>query len=63
MPVDVSGAGDTAIAVFALAMASGANLKEAVVLASHACGISVGKPGTAVVLPEELWESLKTKNQ
>lgn len=53
-PVDVSGAGDTAVGVFALAMASGAKSKEAAVLASHACAISVGKMGTAVVLPEEL---------
>lgn len=61
-PVDVSGAGDTAIAAFALALASGADVEQAVILASHACSIEVGKPGTAVVLPEELWTSLKIKN-
>lgn len=61
-PVDVSGAGDTAIAVFALSLSAGAGLKEAVILASHACGVGVGKVGTAVISPEELWESLKAKN-
>ena len=61
-PVDVSGAGDTAIAAFALALTSGADPEQAVVLASYACGVEVGKIGTAVVSPEELWESLKTKN-
>lgn len=59
MPIDVSGAGDTAIAVFALAMASGADLKKAMILASHACSVGVGKPGTTVVLPEELEKSLR----
>ena len=58
MPVDVSGAGDTAIAVFALALSSGADFKKAIILSSHACGVSVGKPGTTVVLPEELKASL-----
>ncbi len=61
-PVDVSGAGDTAIATFALSLASGADPEQAVVLASYACGVEVGKVGTTVVSPEELWESLKTKN-
>jgi len=57
--IDISGAGDTAIGVFSLALAGGANQKEAVVLASHACSVEVGKIGTAVVLPEELEESLR----
>ena len=52
--VDVSGAGDTAIGTFALAVAGGANPKEAAVLASNACAVKVGKMGTAVVSPEEL---------
>jgi len=52
--VDVSGAGDTAIGVFALAVGSGANRKEAAALASNACAVKVGKRGTDVVLPEEL---------
>lgn len=56
--VDVSGAGDTAIAVLALSMASGASQQEAVILASHACSIKVGKRGTDIVLPTELEASL-----
>ncbi|MFH1423793.1 MAG: D-glycero-beta-D-manno-heptose-7-phosphate kinase [Candidatus Nealsonbacteria bacterium] len=56
--IDVSGAGDTAIGVFALALASGIQKQEAVVLASHACSIKVSKVGTSVVVPEELEVSL-----
>lgn len=59
---DVSGAGDTSIAVLALSLASGAEPREAVILASHACGVAVGKVGTAVVLPEELENSLKNNS-
>ncbi len=57
--IDVSGAGDTSISTLALALSAGADLKQAVTLASHACGVEVGKVGTAVVLPEELEESLR----
>lgn len=57
--VDVSGAGDTTIAVLALALSSGADIKQALTIASHAAGIAVGKFGTAVVLPQELERSLK----
>jgi D-glycero-beta-D-manno-heptose-7-phosphate kinase len=51
---DVSGAGDTAIAVFTLALASGAPPAEAAQLANRASGIAVGKLGTATVTPAEL---------
>lgn len=51
---DVSGAGDTVIATFTLAVAAGASPIEAAVLSNHAAGIVVGKVGTAVVSPEEL---------
>jgi D-beta-D-heptose 7-phosphate kinase/D-beta-D-heptose 1-phosphate adenosyltransferase len=51
---DVSGAGDTAIAVLTLALASGATPAEAAGLANHASGIVVGKIGTATVMAEEL---------
>ena len=54
---DVSGAGDTVIAVLAVALASGADMKEAVRLANKAAGIVVGKFGTAVVTPKELFGS------
>jgi D-glycero-beta-D-manno-heptose-7-phosphate kinase len=51
---DVSGAGDTAIAVFTLALAAGASAREAAGLANRASGIVVGKIGTAVTNPAEL---------
>ncbi len=40
---DVTGAGDTVVATLALALAAGATLAEAAVLANHAAGIVVGK--------------------
>src|SRR6266404_1674080 len=51
---DVSGAGDTVIATFTLAIAAGAAPIEAAVMSNHAAGIVVGKIGTAVVTPNEL---------
>jgi bifunctional ADP-heptose synthase (sugar kinase/adenylyltransferase) len=52
---DVSGAGDTVIATLGVMLAAGANFSEAVRLANLAGGIVVGKLGTAVVHPEELF--------
>jgi D-beta-D-heptose 7-phosphate kinase/D-beta-D-heptose 1-phosphate adenosyltransferase len=57
---DVTGAGDTVIATFALAYASGASMQEAAVIANQAAGIVVGEVGTAVVTQEKLGQSLKT---
>ena len=54
---DVTGAGDTVIATLATAMAAGASMKEAAVLANHAAGIVVGKLGTATATAEELIKS------
>ncbi len=54
---DVSGAGDTVIATFTLAMAAGASPLEAAILSNHAAGIVVGKIGTATTTPEELLKS------
>ncbi len=54
---DVSGAGDTVIATFTLAIAGGASPLEAAILSNHAAGIVVGKVGTATVTPEELLTS------
>jgi D-beta-D-heptose 7-phosphate kinase/D-beta-D-heptose 1-phosphate adenosyltransferase len=54
---DVSGAGDTAIASFTLAIAGGASPVEAAILSNHAAGIVVGKVGTATTTPEELLQS------
>jgi D-beta-D-heptose 7-phosphate kinase/D-beta-D-heptose 1-phosphate adenosyltransferase len=51
---DVSGAGDTAIAVFTLGLAAGAAPRLAAELANRASGIAVGKLGTATVTPDEL---------
>ncbi len=54
---DVSGAGDTVIATFTLAIAAGASPIEAAILSNHAAGIVVGKVGTATTTPEELLQS------
>jgi D-glycero-beta-D-manno-heptose-7-phosphate kinase len=51
---DVSGAGDTVIASFTLAIAAGASPFEAAVFSNHAAGVVVGKVGTATVSPDEL---------
>ena len=51
---DVTGAGDTVIATMALALASGADVREAATLANYAAGIVVGKVGTATVSAQEL---------
>jgi rfaE bifunctional protein kinase chain/domain len=52
--VDVTGAGDTVIATFALALASHASFAEAAHLANYAGGLVVMKRGTATVSAEEL---------
>lgn len=51
---DVSGAGDTVIAVLAMAMASGIAIESAVELANMAAGVVVGKVGTVPIQREEL---------
>jgi D-beta-D-heptose 7-phosphate kinase/D-beta-D-heptose 1-phosphate adenosyltransferase len=51
---DVSGAGDTVLAVLGLGIAAGYSIKEAVALANTAAGIVVGKIGTATVSKTEL---------
>lgn len=56
---DVSGAGDTVIATFTLAIAAGASPLEAAIISNHAAGIVVGKIGTATVAPDELIGSFK----
>ena len=56
---DVSGAGDTVIASFTLAIASGASPFEAAILSNHAAGVVVGKVGTATVSPAELVASFE----
>ncbi|MEE2524983.1 D-glycero-beta-D-manno-heptose 1-phosphate adenylyltransferase [Hyphobacterium sp. HN65] len=51
---DVSGAGDTAIAMLAVALGAGANLRAAMEAAVHASGEVVTKVGTATVTPADL---------
>lgn len=58
---DVSGAGDTVIATFTLAIAAGASPLEAAVLANHAAGIVVGKVGTATTCAAELLASFRQR--
>ena len=56
---DVSGAGDTAIALFTLALCCDATPVEAAEIANHASAVVVGKVGTATVTPEELRASFQ----
>lgn len=51
---DVTGAGDTVIATFTLALAARASFREAAEISNFAAGVVVGKLGTATVSPEEL---------
>ncbi len=51
---DVSGAGDTVIAAFTLALASGANLQEAAQISNYAAGVVVGKIGVGTCTQDEL---------
>jgi len=55
---DVSGAGDTVIAVLAVMLAAGQPLREAVSVANRAGGIVVGKLGTATVSFDELFPGM-----
>lgn len=57
-PVDVTGAGDTVIATFALSLASGTDFADAAKIANHAGGIVVMKKRTATVSAAELLTSL-----
>ncbi len=56
---DVTGAGDTVLAVLALAAAAGAPMTDAVALANIAAGVVVGKLGTASVTPAELLAAVR----
>ena len=57
--LDVTGAGDTVIAVFTAALAAGASGWDAAALANYAAGLVVMKPGTATVSPAELEAALR----
>ncbi len=56
---DVTGAGDTVIAVFALSLACGASFEDAALLANYAGGIVVMKRGTATVAVAELRQAIE----
>jgi rfaE bifunctional protein kinase chain/domain len=56
---DVSGAGDTAIAIFTLSLACNATPLEAAQIANHASAVVVGKLGTATVTRDELIASFE----
>ncbi len=60
---DVTGAGDTAIATFAAAVAARCNRKNAVRLANLAAGIKVGKRGSASVSLQELEQCIREENE
>lgn len=56
---DVSGAGDTVLAILGLAIASGCSLEDSVTLANTAAGMVVGKVGTAAISRKEMVAALK----
>jgi rfaE bifunctional protein kinase chain/domain len=56
---DVSGAGDTAIATMAVALAGGSSVREAAALANYASGIVCEKPGIVSIEIQELIESVR----
>ncbi len=56
---DVTGAGDTVVAVFALALAAGADYPMAAHLANHAAGLVIREVGTAACAPDALRASLQ----
>ncbi len=55
---DVTGAGDTVVGTLALALSTGASMREAATLANYAAGIVVGMVGTATVTPQQLSDAL-----
>jgi D-beta-D-heptose 7-phosphate kinase/D-beta-D-heptose 1-phosphate adenosyltransferase len=56
---DVTGAGDTVIAMLAAAIAAGEDIANAMALANLAAGVVVGKLGTATVSPAELQQAMR----
>ena len=56
---DVTGAGDTVLAAFSLALSAGASPLEAALLANFAGGVVVTKMGTAVATPDELRDAIR----
>jgi len=59
---DVSGAGDTVIATIGVMLAAGESMDSAIRIANRAAGIVVGKFGTAVVYPQELFADMEAQS-
>lgn len=59
---DVSGAGDTVMAVLAAAIAAEVPMPDAMRMANHAAGIVVSKMGTATVTRDELYSSIAAEH-
>jgi len=57
---DVTGAGDTVISIFTLALTAGATKRQAAELANYAAGIVVGKMGAVAVSPVELSQAIRS---
>jgi D-glycero-beta-D-manno-heptose-7-phosphate kinase len=60
--VDVTGAGDTVISVFTLALTAGADTLQAARLANYAGGLAVMKKGTALISTRELKEAVSSQS-
>lgn len=58
---DVTGAGDTAVSVFALCVATGADFSKATFVANAAAGLAVGKAGAVAISPDELLDVLQPR--
>ncbi len=58
--VDVTGAGDTVISIFTLALAAGASFREAAELANFGGGVVVMKKGAAALSPRELRQAIRS---
>ncbi len=56
---DVSGAGDTVTAAIGAALAAGASMEEAAILANHAAAVEVGKVGVGTVSADELIDAVE----
>jgi len=61
--VDVTGAGDTVVAAFTLALATGATPAEAAHIANHAAGVSVLRSGAVAVTGDEILESITASDE
>ncbi|OQX95742.1 D-glycero-beta-D-manno-heptose-7-phosphate kinase [candidate division KSB1 bacterium 4572_119] len=57
---DVSGAGDTVISTLTLALASGADVREAITLANYAAGVVCGEVGVIPITPEKLSHAVES---